>query len=114
MITAAAFVLMVVTVYRRYLLGWIAAPVRSRSRRRRRKQAAAAVDVTQGNIVCGVRVDAYEAVTIMQITGRPYTPTFLRDVTLQRGPGRVVAVESVQHELPGRQVPTKAARLLRR
>ena len=77
-ITAAAFVLMVVTVYRRNLPGWIAALMRWRSRRRRREQAAAAVDVTQGNIVCGVRVDAYEAITMVAITGRAYTPTFLR------------------------------------
>ena len=79
-ITAAAFVLMVVTVYRRNLPGWIAALMRWRSRRRGREQAAAAVDVTQGNLVCGVRVDAYEAITMVQITGRPYRPTFLRGI----------------------------------
>ena len=77
-ITAAAFVLMVVTVYRRNLPGWIAALMRWRSRRRGREHAAAAVDVMQGNLVCGVRVDAYEAITMVQITGRPYRPTFLR------------------------------------
>jgi len=75
---AAAFVLMVVTVYRRNLPGWIAALMRWRSRRRGREHAAAAVDVMQGNLVCGVRVDAYEAITMVQITGRPYRPTFLR------------------------------------
>jgi type VII secretion protein EccE len=77
-ITGAAFVLMVVTVYRRNLPGWVAALMRWRSRRRRPVAAAAAVDVSQGNIVCGVRVDAYEAITMVAITGRAYTPTFLR------------------------------------
>ena len=81
-ITAAAFVLMAVTVYRRNLPGWIAALMRWRSRRRRPVEAAAAVDVTQGNIVCGVRVDEYEAVTMLSVAGRAYTPTFLRGSTV--------------------------------
>jgi type VII secretion protein EccE len=81
-ITAAAFVAMVVTVYRRNLPGWIAALMRRRSRRRRPIEAAAAVDVTQGNIVCGVRVDEYEAVTMLNVAGRAYTPTFLRGSTV--------------------------------
>jgi type VII secretion protein EccE len=81
-ITGAAFVLMVVTVYRRNLPGWVAALMRWRSRRRRPVAAAPAVDVSQGNIVCGVRVDAYEAVTMVAITGRAYTPTFLRGSTV--------------------------------
>ena len=77
-ITGAAFLLMVVTVYRRNVPGWIAVLMRWRSRRRRPIEAAAAVDVSQGNIVCGVRVDAYEAITMVAVTGRAYTPTFLR------------------------------------
>lgn len=81
-ITGAAFVLMVATVHRRNLPGWIAALMRWRSRRRGRVQAAAAVDITQGNIVCGVRVDSYEAVTMVAVSGRAYTPTFLRGSTV--------------------------------
>src|ERR1700687_598491 len=77
-ITGAAFLLMVVTVYRRNVPGWIAVLMRWRSRRRRPVEAAAAVDVSQGNIVCGVRVDAYEAIMMVTVTGRAYTPTFLR------------------------------------
>ena len=81
-ITGAAFVLMVVTVHRRNLPGWVAALMRWRSRRRRPVEAAAAVDVSQGNIVCGVRVDAYEAIAMVAVTGRAYTPTFLRGSTV--------------------------------
>ena len=81
-ITGAVFALMVVTVYRRNLFGWVAALMRWRSRRRRTEQAAAAVDVTQGNIICGVRVDSDEAITMVRITGRAYTPTFLRGSTV--------------------------------
>jgi type VII secretion protein EccE len=77
-ITAVAFMVMMLTVYRRNVPGWIAALFRWRSRRLRPEQASAAVDVMQGNIVCGVRVDAYEAITMVQVTGRPYRPTFLR------------------------------------
>ena len=36
----------------------------------------------QGNLVCGVRVDAYEAVTMVRVAGRPYAPTFLRGSTV--------------------------------
>ncbi len=81
-ITGAAFVLMAVTVHRRNLPGWVAALMRWRSRRRRPVEAAAAVDVSQGNIVCGVRVDAYEAIAMVEVTGRAYTPTFLRGSTV--------------------------------
>jgi type VII secretion protein EccE len=81
-ITGAAFVLMVVTVYRRNLPGWVAALMRWRSRRRRPAEAAAALDVSQGNIVCGVRVDAYEAITMVAVAGRAYAPTFLRGSTV--------------------------------
>jgi type VII secretion protein EccE len=81
-ITGVACVLMVVTVYRRNLPGWLAAMMRWRSHRRGGAEAAAAVDVTQGNIICGVRVDEYEAVTMVRVTGRAYTPTFLRGSTV--------------------------------
>jgi type VII secretion protein EccE len=81
-ITGAAFVLMVLTVHRRNLPGWVAALMRWRSRRRRPAAAAAAVDVSQGNIVCGVRADAYEAIAMVAVTGRAYTPTFLRGSTV--------------------------------
>ena len=81
-IAGGAFVLMVVTVYRRNLPGWVAATVRWRSHRRGGTEAAAAVDIAQGEIICGVRVDSYEAVTMVRVTGRPYAPTFLRGSTV--------------------------------
>ena len=52
----------------------------ARPRRRCRLPApvAAAVDVPRGVIVCGVRVDEYEAITMIKVAGRPYAPTLLR------------------------------------
>jgi len=88
-ITAAAFVLMVVTVYRRNLPGWIAALMRWRSRRRGREHAAAAVDVMQGNLVCGVRVDAYEAITMVQTLTDWLKQSRLIVVAVEMDKGRV-------------------------
>jgi type VII secretion protein EccE len=81
-ITGVAVLLMVVTVHRRSVVGWLGALWRWRARRGKPVQAAAAVDVTQGNLVCGVRVDAYEAVTMVRIAGQAYAPTFLRGSTV--------------------------------
>jgi len=52
----------------------------ARHRRRRRHPApvAAAVDVPHGVIVCGGRVDEYEAITMIKVAGRLYAPTMLR------------------------------------
>ena len=83
-ITAAAVLLLVVTVYRRNAPGWVAALVRWRppppappSTRRPRRWTS-----PHGNIVCGVRVDEYEAITMVQTHRRPYAPTFLRGSTV--------------------------------
>jgi type VII secretion protein EccE len=81
-ITGAAVLLMVVTVHRRNGVGWLAALWRWRSQRDSPVRAAAAVDVTQGNLVCGVRVDCYEAVTMVHVAGQAYAPTFLRGSTV--------------------------------
>jgi type VII secretion protein EccE len=81
-IAGVSVVALVLTVHRRNAAGWAAAMMRWRSQRRRPAQAAAAVDVTQGDLVCGVRVDEYEAVTMVRVTGRAYTPTFLRGSTV--------------------------------
>ncbi|MDG4667952.1 type VII secretion protein EccE [Mycobacterium sp. 236(2023)] len=77
-ITAGVLLLLIVTVHRRNLPGWIAALTRWRRRRRHPEPAAAAVDIAQGDLVCGVRVDEYEAVTMVRVFGKAYTPTFLR------------------------------------
>ncbi|MDA2893396.1 type VII secretion protein EccE [Mycolicibacterium sp. BiH015] len=81
-ITVGALPLMVVTVHRRNVAGWMAALMRWRRGRRRPVPAAAAVDISQGDLVCGVRVDEYEAVTMVRVFGKAYTPTFLRGSTV--------------------------------
>ena len=82
-IVAAALLLLVPTVHRRNAAQWSAALARSRKQRRSvPSTAAAAVDVPHGNIVCGVRTEPYEALTMIDITGLPYAPTFLRGSTV--------------------------------
>lgn len=82
-ITAAAMLLLVPTVHRRNVPAWLAAVRRwRRSRRGTRPLAAAAVDVPHGNIVCGVRVEEYEALTMIEVTGKAYSLTFLRGSTV--------------------------------
>ena len=80
-ISVAALVVLIVTVYRRNAPGWVAAWARHRRRRRHPVPVAAAVDVPHGAIVCGVRVDEYEAVTMIKASGRAYAPTLLRGST---------------------------------
>jgi len=82
-LTAVALLLLVPTVHRRNVPGWLAAVTRwRRSRRGKYPAAAAAVDVPHGNIVCGVRVEAYEALTMIEVTGKAYSLTFLRGSTV--------------------------------
>ncbi|MBV8861953.1 MAG: type VII secretion protein EccE [Mycobacterium sp.] len=81
-ITAAAVVALVVTVHRRNAAGWIAARARWLTSRRAAAPTGAAVDVAQGSIVCGVRTDTHEAITMIRVTGRPDAPTFLRTSTV--------------------------------
>jgi type VII secretion protein EccE len=70
------------TVYRRNTVGWLAAWRRWRRQRRRPPRAAAAIDVPHGNIVCGVRADEREAITMVRVTGQAYAPTLLRGSTV--------------------------------
>ena len=82
-ITTAAVLLLVITVYRRNAPAWVAALARWRAARRGKPApAAAAIDVPHGNIVCGVRADEYEAITMVRVTGQAYAPTFLRGSTV--------------------------------
>jgi type VII secretion protein EccE len=80
-ISAAALLLLVVTVHRRNAPGWVAAWARHRRRMRRPAPVGAAVDVPHGALVCGVRVDEHEALTMVRVSGRPYAPTLLRGST---------------------------------
>ena len=82
-ISAVALLLLVPTVHRRNVPGWLAAVWRwRRSRRGKYPAAAAAVDVPHGNIVCGVRVEECEALAMIEVTGKPYSLTFLRGSTV--------------------------------
>ncbi|BBZ15015.1 type VII secretion protein EccE [Mycobacterium branderi] len=83
-ITGVAVVLLVVTVYRRNALVWAATAVRWRSERREPPAVAAAIDVPHGDLVCGVRADEYEAITMISVAGQQYAPTFLRGSTVSR------------------------------
>jgi type VII secretion protein EccE len=79
-VTAATLMGLLVTVYRRNVAGWAAAAAAwwwSR-RRTRTSTAAGAVDVAHGDMVCGVRADRYEAITMVAVTGQGCAPTFLR------------------------------------
>jgi type VII secretion protein EccE len=77
-ITALTVVGLVVTVHRRNAAAWAAARARWLATRRAAAPTGAAVDVAQGSIVCGVRTDTHEAITMIRVAGRPDAPTFLR------------------------------------
>lgn len=82
-VITVALLLLVPTVHRRNAPQWLAALARWRRQRRAAPTtAAAAVDVPHGNIVCGVRTEPLEALTMVEITGLPYAPTFLRGSTV--------------------------------
>jgi type VII secretion protein EccE len=81
-ITAAAVLALVVTVHRRNAAGWAAARARWLATRRAAASTGAAVDLAQGSIVCGVRTDTHEAITMIRVAGRPDAPTFLRTSTV--------------------------------
>jgi type VII secretion protein EccE len=80
-ISVVALLLLVVTVHRRNAPGWVTAWVRHRHRVRRPAPVGAAVDVAHGGLVCGVRVEQHEALTMIAVGGRPYAPTLLRGST---------------------------------
>jgi len=80
-ISVAALVLLVVTVHGRNAPGWVAAWARHRRRLLRPAPVGAAVDVPHGALVCGVRVEEHEALTMVRVSGRPYAPTLLRGST---------------------------------
>jgi type VII secretion protein EccE len=83
-LTAVAAVLLVVTVRQRNAAAWLAAAARWRAHRGGTVAAAAATDVAHGNLLCGVRVDEHEAITMVRVAGRAHAPTFLRASTVSR------------------------------
>lgn len=81
-ITLVAVVLLVVTVHRRNAAAWVADRSRWMRDRRRTTAVGAAVDISHGGNVYGVRTAGNEAITMIEVDGRPYSPTYLRGSTL--------------------------------
>lgn len=85
-----AAITLVVRVHGRSAVGWLAAWWRWRSvRRGTRVGAAAGIDVPHGDSLCGVRVEAHEAITMINVTGLPYTPTLLHGAAVVQNPNVV-------------------------
>jgi type VII secretion protein EccE len=80
--TVLAGVLLLVRVHRHNLATWLAARARWRRQRRRTTVVGAAVDISHGGAVYGVRTADHEAVTVIEVDGRAYSPTFLRGSSL--------------------------------
>lgn len=81
-ITLAALVLLVVTVHRRNAAAWVVDRSRWVRDRRQTTAVGAAVDISHGGDVYGVRTADNEAVTMIEVDGRPYSPSYLRGSTL--------------------------------
>jgi type VII secretion protein EccE len=88
-IGVVAAIALVLTVYRRNAVAWLAAAARWHSVRRGGAVAAAAIDVPHGSGLCGVRVDEHEAITVISVSGKPYVPTLLRGATTSETPNVV-------------------------
>lgn len=77
-IAVAAAVALLVTVRRRSAVGWLIALVRWLRRRRRGPvKTPASVDIPHGSQLYGVRVIDGEALTMVAVSGRAYSPTVL-------------------------------------
>jgi type VII secretion protein EccE len=80
-ITAAAAILLLGAVHRRNAAAWATARARWMRTRRHITGVGAAIDVSYSDSVYGVRTAAGEAVAVLEVTGRAYSPTFLRGST---------------------------------
>lgn len=87
-----AIALLMVTVYRRNAVRWLADRVRWLRRRHRTDTPAAAVDIPFGASLYGVRVpdrlDA-DAITLIDVTGQAYSPTLLTGSATALTPNRL-------------------------
>ena len=81
-ITLLAAVLLLVRVHRYNAATWVAARARLHRQRRHTETIGAAVDISHDGAVYGVRTDEHEAITVIEVDGRPYVPTFLRGSTM--------------------------------
>jgi type VII secretion protein EccE len=75
-------VLLLVRVRRHNLATWVTARARWRRQRATAEVVGAAVDINHDGAVYGVRTAEHEAITVIEVDGRPYTPTFLRGSTM--------------------------------
>jgi type VII secretion protein EccE len=85
-IATVAVILLLVTVHRRNAARWLLDRARWRRQRRYTTLVGAAVDISHNGQIYGVRTAGNEAVTMIQVDGLPYEPTFLRgsNVSLTR------------------------------
>ncbi|KPN47685.1 type VII secretion protein EccE [Mycobacterium intracellulare] len=83
-VTVTAAILLLVTVHRRNVAVWLAARARWMRARRYTTAVGAAVDISHSGRIYGVRTAGNEAVTIVEVDGRAYSPTFLRASTVSR------------------------------
>ncbi|MUL78762.1 type VII secretion protein EccE [Mycolicibacterium sp. CBMA 226] len=81
-ITAVALLLLLITIHRRSVVMWVAARIRWMRERRHATPVGAAVDINLGGTVYGVRTGGHEAITMIRLDGRAYSPTFLRGSTV--------------------------------
>lgn len=81
-ITVAALVLLVVAVHRRNAAIWLLDRSRWMHARRQTTATGAAVDISHGGAVYGVRTADNEAITMIAVDGKAYSPTYLRGATL--------------------------------
>jgi type VII secretion protein EccE len=101
-ITVVALVVLLVTVHRRNIAAWATARARWMRARRYTTPVGAAVDISHGGDVCGVRTAGNEAVTVVEVDGRVYSPTFLRGSTVSRTDNLLpLGVLSALMEQPG-------------
>ncbi|OBJ10844.1 type VII secretion protein EccE [Mycobacterium sp. 1465703.0] len=81
-ITVVAMLLLFVSVHRRNAAAWVRDRSRWMRERRHTTAVAAAVNISHGGNLYGVRTADHEAVTMIEVDGRPYSPTYLRGSTL--------------------------------
>jgi type VII secretion protein EccE len=80
-VTSAAAIPLLTAGHRRNAATWAAARARWMRNRRHTTPVGAAIDVSYSDSVYGVRTAADEAVAVIEVTGRAYSPTFLRGST---------------------------------
>jgi ESX secretion system protein EccE len=87
-----AILVLMLTVYRRNVVGWFADRIRWRRRRRRTAAPAPSVDIPHGAALYGVRMPERidgDAITMVEVTGQAYSPTLLTGSATALTPNRL-------------------------